>query len=1316
MDNPEQREAKAEDQAAQPHESYYQQQQHYGHDAHSYDHQQYHQHYQQQQAQAAQAHYYGYDPSLAQHHAPPHYPHHQPPHHPYAYPPQPYPPSVYNQPNPYQPPPQPAYPPAQDSAFPANSPLAAFFDPREPPPAAVAAPASEEVRGRVEKAVEYAAKNGPQFEALMRDKQRGQPAYAFLEAGGEGADYYRFRLWCALSGSGAADAVAWTEGKSAADGQAEQAVGKQGEADGEHGSAEVKVEGEQEGEKQAVGGAPGAQQAQTGSEAPPAVPLPSDSTPPLPPEPPLPPMPPPPADPADVALQAAVAAAGLPADVGGRGGGAASGAERHEGGHQGRQGVGGVARGHGVGAAHRVGAAGAHGGAGRAAGAAAACDLPRQRRALQQVCGQRRALQQVCGQRRALQQVCPTSLQQRPQPGAVDAVAAALQPCLGFMLAALFHGGGDAQSSNQERLGKILAFWASKEVYPGEAMAHLGALMRLPPHQHPPMPPPPPVPAMDYHAAGEWRACAVGKGSGWHVCVLQVGAGVTCLACVIQALSGSHPHISLLSFALLTLCPLSSAPLPLSHPHALPYPSATQPYAHGMHPHAPPPPAWPPLPPHMPPMPHDAAAPASAPVPATPPSFPPPPAPATQPPHQPSPAPVPSAPPEPQPPTPDAPPAAPAPTPAEKAPYPLFPPGLIPGMVRKKQVGSGVPYAPMAPHDIPSTIPPPHESEEYLRAPHRRFFKAIGETDPLAEGDEDEEEDAEEADGGRGILGGGIGKRGHGHGGHGVGGGGKRGPGAKPRAMSPPPAIGMEGGRAGTGHGRGRAGTGHGGSGDWSGHGGSGDWSGHGGSVDWSGHGGERDWSGHGGSGDWSGHGGAGIGVGMEVDPETGMLPDGSVVQKPGMGGARLGLGAAVEADAPSQYADVYSSFRRMLSSSKGEAMAAPASNPSNTVTNISEFQCLAKEKLPKQAYDYYASGAEDQWTLAENRNAFERIRFRPRILIDVSSVDTTTSVLGHRISMPIMLAPTAFQRMAHPEGELATARAAAKFDTAMVLSSWATSSVEEVASVGPGLRFFQLYVYKDRQVVEQLVRRAERAGFKAIALTVDTPRLGRREADIKKQSQESGLSSYVAGQIDRSLSWKDIAWLKSITSLPILVKGVITAEDAEISIEYGAAGIIVSNHGARQLDYVSATICALEEYPTRLHCVWQHLCPPPSHHHLPSPSLPPPPPSFPHRVVWQVVKAARGRVPVFLDGGVRRGTDVLKALALGAAGVFVGRPVPFALAVDGQAGVEKLLGILKDEFELALALAGCTRVADIKRCHVETEEDRLRKAITSRL
>lgn len=362
--------------------------------------------------------------------------------------------------------------------------------------------------------------------------------------------------------------------------------------------------------------------------------------------------------------------------------------------------------------------------------------------------------------------------------------------------------------------------------------------------------------------------------------------------------------------------------------------------------------------------------------------------------------------------------------------------------------------------------------------------------------------------------------------------------------------------------------------------------------------------------------------------------------------------------------------------------------------TNVSEYQRLAKSKLPKNAFDYYASGAEDEYTLKENRTAFERIRFRPRILIDVTHVDLSTTVLGYRISMPIMVAPTAMQRMAHPDGELATARAAASMNTAMVLSSWATSSVEEVASVGPGLRFFQLYVYKDRKVVEQLVRRAERAGFKAIALTVDTPRLGRREADMKNKftlpghltlknfeglemgkmdkSAESGLASYVAGQIDRSLSWKDVAWLKTITSLPILVKGVLTAEDTEISIQTGAAGIIVSNHGARQLDYVPATIDALEE----------------------------------------VVGAARGRVPVFLDGGVRRGTDALKALALGAAGVFVGRPIPFALAVEGEAGVKNVLQMLRDEFELAMALAGCTKLSDIKRGLVETDMDRIRLAL----
>nr|VDC93619.1 unnamed protein product [Brassica oleracea] len=366
-------------------------------------------------------------------------------------------------------------------------------------------------------------------------------------------------------------------------------------------------------------------------------------------------------------------------------------------------------------------------------------------------------------------------------------------------------------------------------------------------------------------------------------------------------------------------------------------------------------------------------------------------------------------------------------------------------------------------------------------------------------------------------------------------------------------------------------------------------------------------------------------------------------------------------------------------------------------ITNVIEYEAIAKEKLPKMVYDYYASGAEDQWTLKENRNAFARILFRPRILIDVSKIDMTTTVLGFKISMPIMVAPTAMQKMAHPEGEYATARAASAAGTIMTLSSWATSSVEEVASTGPGIRFFQLYVYKNRKVVEQLVRRAEKAGFKAIALTVDTPRLGRRESDIKNRftlppnltlknfegldlgkmdevrihqiiscniANDSGLASYVAGQIDRTLSWKDVQWLQTITSMPILVKGVLTGEDARIAIQAGAAGIIVSNHGARQLDYVPATISALEE----------------------------------------VVKATQGRVPVFLDGGVRRGTDVFKALALGASGIFIGRPVVFSLAAEGEAGVRKVLQMLRDEFELTMALSGCRSLSEITRNHIVTE------------
>ncbi|OIT36554.1 PREDICTED: peroxisomal (S)-2-hydroxy-acid oxidase-like [Nicotiana attenuata] len=284
---------------------------------------------------------------------------------------------------------------------------------------------------------------------------------------------------------------------------------------------------------------------------------------------------------------------------------------------------------------------------------------------------------------------------------------------------------------------------------------------------------------------------------------------------------------------------------------------------------------------------------------------------------------------------------------------------------------------------------------------------------------------------------------------------------------------------------------------------------------------------------------------------------------------------------------------------------------------------------------------------------------------------------------MPLMVAPIAMQKMAHPEGEYATARAASAAGTIMTLSSLATSTLEEVASTGPGIRFFQLYVYKNRSVALQLVRRAERAGFKAIVLTVDTPMLGRREADIKNRfvlpphlalenfegldlgkidrTNDSGLASYIAGQFDRSLNWKDVKWLQTITGLPILLKGELTAEDARLAVQAGAAGIIVSNHGARQLDYAPATITALEE----------------------------------------VVKAVQGRIPAFLDGGVRRGTDVFKALALGASAVFIGRPVVFSLAVNGEAGVRKVLHMLHGELELTMALSGCRSIKEITRDHI---------------
>ncbi|XP_012693519.2 hydroxyacid oxidase 1 [Clupea harengus] len=357
----------------------------------------------------------------------------------------------------------------------------------------------------------------------------------------------------------------------------------------------------------------------------------------------------------------------------------------------------------------------------------------------------------------------------------------------------------------------------------------------------------------------------------------------------------------------------------------------------------------------------------------------------------------------------------------------------------------------------------------------------------------------------------------------------------------------------------------------------------------------------------------------------------------------------------------------------------------------VADFELHAQRVLPKAVFDYYVSGSDEQETLSDNVAAFSRWRFRPRVLRDVSKMDLSATVLGQRLSMPVCVAATAMQRMAHPDGETATVRACHAAGTGMMLSSWATSTIEEVAEASPdSVRWMQLYIYKDRALTQSLVRRAEEAGYKGIFVTVDTPYLGKRRNDVRNRfklpshlrmsnfdspdlafsskegyGQDSGLAVYVAQAIDPTLRWEDIAWLKGLTRLPVVVKGVLRAEDAVEAVKYGVDGILVSNHGARQLDGVPATMDVLSE----------------------------------------IVEAVAGRVEVYLDGGVRRGTDVLKALALGATAVFVGRPILWGLAYEGEQGVGEVLQVFCEEFRLALALAGCRSVKEIDRAIVKRSE-----------
>ncbi|MEX2275884.1 MAG: alpha-hydroxy acid oxidase [Actinomycetota bacterium] len=327
----------------------------------------------------------------------------------------------------------------------------------------------------------------------------------------------------------------------------------------------------------------------------------------------------------------------------------------------------------------------------------------------------------------------------------------------------------------------------------------------------------------------------------------------------------------------------------------------------------------------------------------------------------------------------------------------------------------------------------------------------------------------------------------------------------------------------------------------------------------------------------------------------------------------------------------------------------------------VDDFEPIARRVLPRDVYDYYAGGAGDEWTLAENVSAWRRWALRPRVLTGVGERDTSVDVLGTEVASPVLVAPWAYQSHAHPDGERATARAAARAGTIVVVSTTALGSLEEIASASDGPKWWQLYVFADRSVTRDMLARVVSAGYRAICMTVDFPVNGLRHRDTR-----SGFHMPVGLPGDDlvyepNLTWDDVAWVREQAKMPLLLKGILTAEDAHLALEAGVDGIVVSNHGGRQLDGVPAPITVLPE----------------------------------------IVEAVDGRVPVLVDGGVRRGTDVLRAIALGAQAVLVGRPAVWGLAAAGEDGVVRVLEILRDEFDNALALCGCRSVGDISRSHV---------------
>lgn len=363
-----------------------------------------------------------------------------------------------------------------------------------------------------------------------------------------------------------------------------------------------------------------------------------------------------------------------------------------------------------------------------------------------------------------------------------------------------------------------------------------------------------------------------------------------------------------------------------------------------------------------------------------------------------------------------------------------------------------------------------------------------------------------------------------------------------------------------------------------------------------------------------------------------------------------------------------------------GAMMFSPKSVPDEqtasppTAVSLGDFELLAHERMTAMAWEYISGGAGDEITLRRNREAYDRIELMPRVLVDVSRLDTRVNLFGRELPFPIMLAPAAYHKLAHPEGELATAKGAGT--ATMVVSTLATTSVEDIAATTEQPPWFQLYVQPDRGFTKHLVQRAEAAGCEALVVTVDTPIAGLRNREERIQFalppgmerpnldglNVTGRSHLPADNriynalLEPNLTWKDIEWLRSLTRLPVLVKGILNPDDADLAVKAGVSGLIVSNHGARNLDTLPATI----------------------------------------EVLPQVVAKVDDRIPVLIDGGIRRGTDVLKALAIGAKAVLIGRPYLFGLSVGGAEGVGKVVNILRREFEMAMALTGRTSISEL--------------------